>query len=179
MDTAADTTADTTPLKGVSACPAVRRELENLGALLMPRPKEHATSRDLGRIEEMIANGGYSTAQALTEVGFSAANGRKARRTDPKIAEAIARGMARQETALVNALFETAMNAKHPKAVTAAIFLLKARHKYIDQPKSEPPESRVEITFQIPAALKPEQYRELVEVTPPKALKQAGMESDG
>ena len=57
--------------------------------------------------------------------------------------------------------------------VTAAIFLLKCRHQYIDQPKPEPQESRVEIKFSLPGPLQPDQYQKVIEATPTKALKEA------
>ncbi len=84
-------------------------------------------------------------------------------------------GRGREESALVGALYRLAVEKGN---VTAAIFLLKTRHKYIDQPKADPPESRVEVTFQIPAALSPEKYKQLVEVTPKRALNEAGVEPD-
>lgn len=138
----------------------------------MARPRKRLSPRDLGKVEGM-AEGGFSEAQIAAELGLTPYHWRKIKASDPKAAQALEVGRGREESALVGALYKSAMKGN----VTAAIFLLKTRHKYIDQPKADPPESRVEVTFQIPAALSPEKYKQVIEVTPKRALKEAGVDA--
>ena len=67
---------------------------------------------------------------------------------------------------LAGRLFAVATDDAHPQAVTAAIFLLKARHGYRDQGPVEGGDGgpRVNLTFNLPAPLSGDQYRRLVEI---------------
>jgi hypothetical protein len=72
----------------------------------------------------------------------------------PDIAAAYREGRKVEHDCLVGALYDAAINKSN---ITAAIFLLKARHGYTDQ-GGVVVENRVSINFQLPAALSPEEY---------------------
>ena len=141
------------------------------GAGPVPNPKKRLKPADYPKIEELASRGvseksiaralglNYRTWAALRDGG------------DPRAAEALERGRAAEHDSLVGALFAKALKGN----VTAAIFLLKCRHGYIDQPKPENVENRVQITFQLPAPLAPAEYARLIQATPPAALRSAGL----
>jgi len=139
----------------------------------MARPKLNLRPADYGRIGEMAARG-LSERQIASELGIAVATWRGIKGRDRRAAEALDTGRGREESALVGALYKAATEKGN---VVAAIFLLKARHHYVDQPQPQVPENRVEVTFQIPAPLSREQYKKLIEVTPKRALNEA--EIDG
>ena len=95
---------------------------------------------------------------------------------DRRAKDAFEAGRGELESSLVSTLFEQAMDPKN-RNPTPAIFLLKAMRNFSDQPKPELTENRVSIEFRLPGALKRDQYRELVEVTPRKALREAGVDA--
>lgn len=67
-----------------------------------------------------------------------------------------------ERDALLNALFNKAMEGDSKSAQ----FLLAARHG-MSEKQTETPGERVNITFQLPAALSPDQYSKLVQGTTP------------
>jgi hypothetical protein len=137
----------------------------------MPRPKKHLKPEDYGRLEAM-ASVGASLATIAKRLGGSKRTLDAIFKRDQRAKETFEAGRGELESSLVNRLFEQAMDPKN-KNPTPAIFLLKSMCNYSDQPKPELTENRVSIEFRLPGALKPEQYRELVEVTPRKTLKEA------
>ncbi len=72
----------------------------------------------------------------------------------PRLAEAFANGRERERQALHSRLYRLAMEDGDK---VAAMFLLKARHGYREGDQQEQA-NRVAITFNLPGALKPEQY---------------------
>lgn len=76
----------------------------------------------------------------------------------PKLGEAFERGRAVEHDKLVGALFDTAINGKGAQAVTAAIFLLKARHGYNENAIPDQNGPQVNITFELPGAVDPKTY---------------------
>jgi hypothetical protein len=89
---------------------------------------------------------------------------------DPDAKAAYQEAKAHERDQLVGKLFEAAMGGN----ITAAIFLLKARHGYRDIGGVPAEGNRVAITFNLPAPLQPEQYEKLVQVAPPKTLEARG-----
>jgi len=80
----------------------------------------------------------------------------------PELQQALDEGREREHHALFNALYE---NATKGGNVTAAIFLLKARHGYREGDQSEIA-NKVSINFSLPGALRLEDFTK--DVTPPK-----------
>lgn len=141
----------------------------------MPNPKKRLKPADYPLIEQLASRGvsEKSIARALglnfrTWMGLRDGG-------DPRAAEALERGRASEHDALVGVLFAKALAGN----IVAAIFLLKCRHGYIDQPKAESSENRVQITFQLPAPLAPAEYARLIHATPPGALREAGLLEGG
>ena len=135
----------------------------------MARPCKQLKSDDYQQIEDW-ASLGVSEKDIARQLSVSPTTWREIKRRDPRAAQALEQGRGREETALVGALFDAALSG----SVTAAIFLLKARHKYVDNPRPEPPDSRVSINFQIPAALDPDQYKQVIDITPKLEAADAG-----
>jgi len=94
------------------------------------------------------------------------------RREDERAAEAWEEGRSVEHSALRGKLFDTAVNGRGKESVTAAIFLLKARHNYRDNSQVEVEHNhRVKIAIELPAALSADQYNQIRQVHP-KLLKQ-------
>lgn len=70
----------------------------------------------------------------------------------PELKEAIDRGRERERTVLHNKLYRLATEGSGKEAMVAAMFLLKARHGYREGEPVEQAGSRVNITFNLPAA---------------------------
>lgn len=79
----------------------------------------------------------------------------------PELQQAIDQGREREHKALHNALYKAAVEGGN---VTAAIFLLKARHGYREGDQGEIA-NRVSINFQLPGAMRLEDFTK--DVTPP------------
>ncbi len=73
----------------------------------------------------------------------------------PRLAEAFANGRERERRALHSRLYKLAIEDGDK---VAAIFLLKARHGYREGDQQDQA-NRVAITFNLPGAMTPEQYR--------------------
>lgn len=69
----------------------------------------------------------------------------------PELLEAFEKGREREPQFLHDALYQTAVNGTGKDKLIAAMFLLKARHGYIEGEKPQET-SRVNVTFNIPAA---------------------------
>jgi hypothetical protein len=124
-------------------------------------------------IEEASAKG--CTLETIAgRLGMSRRTLSRRLKDDEAAGEAFARGRAREEEALVGALFAAATDPRHRQQVAAACFLLKARHGYVDLGAPQPAEARVHIELTLPAALSPEQYQRVLEVTPQAALAEGG-----
>ncbi|HSL84918.1 MAG TPA: hypothetical protein VLF66_19240 [Thermoanaerobaculia bacterium] len=132
------------------------------------------TRKDYETIESLAARGVSEKSIARAVNVEYRHRWRALKEEDPRAAEALERGRAAEHDALVGVLYRAATEKGN---TTAAMFLLKCRHGYVDQPRpSEAAENRVSITFQLPAPLTPDQYERLVSSVPPKALREAGLE---
>jgi len=143
--------------------------------LLHPKPEHYAKAEILWGPPH-----GISDRQIGIELGFKTKRWKEILRRDTRMKEARSRGRSREETSLVNRLYQIATEGPPVRAVPAAIFLLKSRHGYIDKPEvlqQQVPNNRVEVTFQIPAPLSRDRYQELIEVTPKKRLKEAQIDA--
>lgn len=72
----------------------------------------------------------------------------------PELAEALARGREAERFALHNVLYRAAKRGN----IVAAMFLLKARHGYREGDQADAA-NKVSITFTLPAAMKPEDFK--------------------
>ena len=126
---------------------------------------------------EQWASQGVTEASMYHALGLSKHHWQEARKADAKLRAALESGRAQEHDALVGALFRAATHATKPHVV-AGIFLLKARHGYIDQPQPKAEASRVRVEVVLPRALTPEQYQKVLDVTPRKALQRTGVKSD-
>ncbi|NYF80568.1 hypothetical protein [Granulicella arctica] len=81
---------------------------------------------------------------------------------DDELKEAFANGREQERHALHAALFNKAMRGDGP----SAMFLLKSRHNYREGDQSDI-SNRVQITFNLPGAMTPEQFKTLEGVAKP------------
>lgn len=120
--------------------------------------KKKLTRRDYSRIENMAANGHpeYAICRALN-IG-SPHTWSRIKKEDERAVAALEAGRAAEHQALYGKLYEKAMNGE----TVALLFLLKTRHGYVEGEKPAEP-GRVQVTFNLPAPLKPEQYGRTIE----------------
>jgi hypothetical protein len=97
----------------------------------------------------------------------------KWRDTYPEIDAAYKRGRSVEHDRLVNKLVEVALKGN----VAAICFALKTRHNYVDSGVGAAIENKVQINFQLPGALKPEEYLKTLtataEIIPPATAEKA------
>jgi hypothetical protein len=112
-----------------------------------PKPKTPpATAAD--RIEALAADG-FSMRGVAAGLGVSADVLRRWLDEQPDLQEAFDRGRERERHTLHNALYRAATEQGN---MTAAMFLLKARHGYREGDQGDTA-NRVQITFALPGAL--------------------------
>jgi len=141
------------------------------------RPRINLRPEDYELVEQLAA-WGASINTIAKRVGVSYGAMRNILARDSKAKEAFDNGRGHMESQVKNALLKVAIDPEHPKQVTAAIVVLKMFYGYTDQPVQKMPENKVEITFQLPGALSPEQYKkQLLDITPRKTLKEAGVDA--
>lgn len=116
------------------------------------RPRK-APSADAEKRVEEAASKGASIIGIASYVGVSKTVLNRWLDEQPALKEAIDRGRERERNVLHSKLTEAAENGN----IVAAIFLLKARHGYVEGAQGESA-NRVSITFNLPGALKPEQF---------------------
>jgi AcrR family transcriptional regulator len=126
------------------------------GRPCLPIPADAAT-----RIREYAADG-------FTVTGIAAKLG-IGRRTlydwferDETLKEALEQGRAEEERSLAKRLYRTAVEGEGKEAVTAAIFLLKAKHGWREGERTDDGAPRVNITFNLPGALSREEFMKSV-----------------
>ena len=116
------------------------------------RPRKEPPADAAKRIEELAAGG-----SSLKGVGLALrASGDTLGRwldEDESLREAYERGREKERHALHNMLYESAMAGDK----ISAMFLLKARHGYIEG-QQDAQGNRVNIVFQLPGAMKPEHF---------------------
>jgi hypothetical protein len=128
--------------------------------------KGEVTKKDQRIVAELIAQGWPLTAIARL-LGVTMPKLRERIAEDDRLAAAVQEGRDRQEQALVNSLFQRAINLKDRTGNVCAMFLLKSRFNYVDRGDGNVDDrTRVNIVLNIPAPLQPEQYRKLIDVRP-------------
>ncbi|MEM6680743.1 MAG: hypothetical protein AAF607_00725 [Pseudomonadota bacterium] len=116
-------------------------------------------TRGLQIVEEMAANGCSETSIAK-QLRVAASTFREIKKRQPEVCEALDRGYSSMEDALVSRLYRTALGDT-PGAVTAAIFLLKARRGYegTRTPAHITINDNRQQTIQLPSKLDMDEYR--------------------
>jgi len=128
----------------------------------MARPRKTLPAGGLQVIRDMAAKG-VAEVRLARALKMDYRTWARIRDTDPEAKAAYREAKAIERDALVGKLYEQAMEGN----TVAAIFLLKARHGYRDIGDPPAPEgSRVNLVFNLPAPLEPDQYTKLVEVHP-------------
>lgn len=84
----------------------------------------------------------------------------------PALRDAFEQGREKERHVLHNTLYRAATEGTGKDALIAAMFLLKARHGYREGEPMADGTSRVNITFNLPGASKPEHYVEVVNAKP-------------
>jgi hypothetical protein len=116
------------------------------------RPRKLAPPDAAPRIEKAAADGA-SMGGIATTLGIDQEILRRWIDEDPALKEAIDRGREAERHVLHSGLVQAA----HSGNIVAAMFLLKARHGYREGDQGDTA-NRVSITFNLPGALKPEQF---------------------
>ncbi len=106
------------------------------------------------KIVEKLAAKGCSEISIARGLGVSGPTWQRWRDEYPELLEAWHKGRSKEHDALVGALYESATKQKN---VTAAIFLLKARHGYREN-QDVTIQNKVAVTFELPGALPADVY---------------------
>lgn len=132
---------------------------------LVGRPRKVVPCDAYARAEA-AAKEGWSMKAIAWKLGASEDVMRRWMEEQPSLKEAIDRGRERERHELHSGLVTAAKKGN----IVAAMFLLKSRHGYREGDQGDTA-NRVSITFNMPGALKPEQYTvENVSSTEPKRL---------
>lgn len=107
-----------------------------------------------------MARNGLKESTAATALGIPLHEFRRVITKNPEAKALWAEALSVERDVLINTLFNRAVEGD----AKAAQYLLAARHGMSDKAPDNSSE-RVNITFQLPAALSPEQYTKLVQVT--------------
>jgi hypothetical protein len=134
--------------------------------------KRIPTENDLELIERMAAEG-HGQYGICAAIPISYKTWQRWLKDYPEVKESWRRGLASEEHYLVKKLKEC-LEKGH---FTPGIFLLKARHGYVE---GEPPQTdqRVQIAVTLPGALKPDQYSPTIAVSSGKAKVLKGGDDD-
>lgn len=126
----------------------------------MGRPRKTLPKNGLELISDLSARGVKET-EIAKALGMSFQTWKKIREENPEAKQAWEEAKAVECDALVGKLYDKAMDGDS----SAAMFLLKARHGYRDHGATDASDaSRVNLVFNLPAPLSPDQYGKLVEV---------------
>ena len=104
------------------------------------------------------------------------------REENEELEVALQNGRAFEHDQLVGKLMDVAINGKGKEAITAAIFLLKARHGYNENATQDQAGPQVNITFELPGSLDPKTYEAQVlnqAIEPAKGKKKKAKDNDG
>jgi hypothetical protein len=163
-------TKEAVPLpKGQKAFPG--RERDRYGRFLPGpkwtgkegKPREHEpTPEDFEQIERLAA-AGHGIVSVRKHLGIHQNTWKRWTEEHPETLEAYRRGLAAEEVHLVTELRRIVTEKDNP---IPGIFLLKTRHGY-QEGQQQGPDNRVQIAVTLPAPLKPEQYKQLIEVEKP------------
>ena len=145
-----------------------KRERDHLGRWLPgAKPEGQAPTferkephpEDLQQIERLAA-AGHGIYAISKHLGIDPKTFQRWRKDHPEAKEALARGMEQEEHLIVSELLKILQEKQNP---IPGIFLLKSRHGY-QEGQGNQTDNRVQIAVTLPAALQPDQYRQLVDV---------------
>ena len=124
------------------------------------RPEKTPPNNACDIVAKLAAKGCSETTIAYA-LGVCDKTWRRWKKDIPELLEALAVGRAREHDKLVGMLHEKALKGD----IIAAMFLLKCRHNYKEGAVIED-NRRIQIGVMLPQSLSPEQYRQIVNVTP-------------
>jgi len=130
-----------------------RRELARKAIAVRWRDKTKVTPATLELVKHACADGA-TVANICHCLGISEDTFYRWKDTVPEFGRAVKEGRRIEHDRLVNKLVEMALNGN----VSCLIYCLKARHGLLDNQVNNVIENKVAITFQLPDAMKPEQY---------------------
>lgn len=116
-------------------------------------PKPVTLEDDEVTLVEKLTAAGHAQRSIAKRLGIGFTTFKEIMKRDNRVSEALANGLAVEHDELVSGLAKAARNGN----IVAAIFLLKARHGYIEGQQLAV-SNRVELTFTIPKALTMQQY---------------------
>jgi hypothetical protein len=126
----------------------------------MGRKKLQLVERDYGRIAR-LAERGVKETDICKALGISFPTWKRLKSEDERAIEVFEEARKIEEETLVGVLYEAATKQKN---LTAAMFLLKARHGYIEgRERGQAQQVNVQIT--VPGAMDENEYHKLVEVS--------------
>jgi len=128
----------------------------------MARPFERLPPGSRDTLLSMARNG-LKESTAATALGVPLNEFRRVIAKNPEAKALWQEALSVERDALLGALFNKAMEGDSKSAQ----FLLSARHG-MNEKATETPGERINITFQLPAALSPDQYTKLVQNEPAK-----------
>ena len=108
-----------------------------------------------------LASRGFSERDIARSLGVSAGTWTRIKDENPEAQDALDEGRSVEHLALYGRLYQKAMDGD----IVALLFLLKCRHGYretLDMTQT----NAVQIVFQIPAALAPDEYAKLITKAP-------------
>ena len=132
----------------------------------MARPFEKLPPGSRDALLAMAGNG-LKESTAATALGVPLGEFRRVISKNPEAKALWQEALSVERDALIHALFNRAIEGD----TRAAQFLLSARHG-MSEKQTESQGDRVNITFQLPAAMSPDQYTQLVNPTPPQVTPQ-------
>jgi hypothetical protein len=125
----------------------------------MGRKKIELKSTDYDKVRR-LGSRGVSEVDICKSLGISFPTWKRLKSEDEQALEALEEARREEESELVGVLYEAAVNDKN---LTAAMFLLKARHSYkegADQVNA----SQVNVKISVPGAMDEKKYLELIDV---------------
>ena len=135
----------------------------------VPANKRELQRGDYARIKRMSSKGWRQTDICLA-LNMDFRTWKRLLQDDPEAKAAYDSGLGAEHQALVGKLFDTAVNAKGREAVTAAIFLLKARPGYREGEPLEAIQTPTVSIVNLPAPLTPEQYERIYTAAPKEVV---------
>ncbi len=136
------------------------REKNRRAIMARWRDKTKVTAATLELVRGACADGA-TVGNICAVLGISDWTFRHWKDTVPAFAEAVKAGRMIEHDRLVNKLVEMALHGN----VACLIYCLKARHGLLDNQVNSVIENKVAITFQLPDAMKPDQYLKTLTAT--------------
>lgn len=129
----------------------------------MARPYEKLPPGAKSHLEAMASNGLLSESAAATALGMPLSELRKVLKSHKPSAEIWENALSIERDRLLEAQYAKALDGD----IKAGQYLLATRHGMSEKNSESTPADRVNIVFQLPGAMTPEQYSKLVQQQPP------------